>query len=183
MVMVIRAFLFAPLLARFARFARGASSLTATVEAYDSCVCSCVFVCVFVCVCSCVFVCVFVCVRVCFVRSCVRAFAPSLPPSPTRLVWVCGQAAAAVSLDLDHHDYDDDLLVGSVCCTHACVVDLVSGLGGRGEGGWVWWLIQFWFYQVFAPPPPHDVEYIYFNRAAPPRLVTSVGGVSPGSIQ
>ena len=96
--MVIRAFLFAPLLARFAR---GASSLTATVvEWKDSCVrvCSCVFVCVHVCVCSCVrvFMCVrvcscvrvFVCVRVCscvFVCSC--AFAP-LPPSPTHLVWV-----------------------------------------------------------------------------------------------
>ena len=51
MVMMIRAFLFAPL------FARGAASLTPTMEAYDSSVCSCVFV-------------------------CVRAFAPYLPPLP-----------------------------------------------------------------------------------------------------
>ena len=43
MVMMIRAFLFAPL---FARFAQGAASLTATMQAYDLCVCSCVFVCV-----------------------------------------------------------------------------------------------------------------------------------------
>ena len=67
--MMIRAFL-------FARFARGAASLTATVEAYDSCVC------VGVCsrVCWCVFACVLVCVFVC-----VRAFAPYLPPLPARL--------------------------------------------------------------------------------------------------
>ena len=50
MVMMIRAFLFAPL---FARFARGAASLTPTIVAYDSCVCVFVFV---------------------------RAFAPYLPP-------------------------------------------------------------------------------------------------------
>ena len=41
MVMMILTFLCAPL---FARFARGAASLTPTMEAYDLCVCSCVFV-------------------------------------------------------------------------------------------------------------------------------------------
>ena len=64
--MVICAFLFAPLFAPFARFARGASSLTATVVEVFVCSCVCVFVCVRVCVCSCVRV--FVCGR-------------SLPPS------------------------------------------------------------------------------------------------------
>ena len=78
MVMMICAFLFAPL---FALFARGAASLTPTIVAYDSCV---------------------------FV--CVRAFAPYLPPYLPGLgtnasTGVCdGQA---VTLDLDHHDYDD----------------------------------------------------------------------------
>ena len=120
--MVIRAFLFAPL---FARFARGASSLTATVVEVYVCSCVCVRVCscVCVCVCSCVRVCscVFVCVRVCrvcvFVCVRVRSLPPSLPPLPT---WCgCGQAAAVV-----------------------VVVSLVSGFrflgfgfGGGREGG------------------------------------------------
>ena len=77
--MVICAFLFAPLFALFARFARGASSLTATVV--EVFVCSCVFVCVRVFVCSCVFVCVFVCSCV-FVCVRVRSLPPSLPPLP-----------------------------------------------------------------------------------------------------
>ena len=105
--MVIRAFLFAPL---FARFARGASSLTATVV--EVCVCSCVIV--SVCVCSCVRVCscVFVCVRVC---SCVRV--RSLPPSPTHTRCGCGQAAAVVVVVV-------------------VVVSLVSGFGFLGFGFW-----------------------------------------------
>ena len=99
MVMMIRAFLFAPL---FARFARGVASLTATMEAYDLCVCSCVFV-------------------------CVRAFAPYLPPYPPYLSGLGTNARTgvcdgqAVTLDLDHHDYDD-LRVGSVGCMHAWLI-------------------------------------------------------------
>ena len=59
-------------------------------------VCSCVFVCVRVCSCVRVFVCVFVCVRVC---SCVRvrSLPPSLPPSPTHLVWVVVVVVSLVS--------------------------------------------------------------------------------------
>ena len=87
MLMMIRAFLFAPLFARFAR--GGAASLTATVEVYDSCVCSCVFVCVRVCSCVCVRVCVRVCSCV-FVRSCVRSlpYPPGVGVVKRRSVWL-----------------------------------------------------------------------------------------------
>ena len=68
------------------------------------------------CVCSCVFV-------------CVRAFAPYLPYLPAWVGYertygcVCGGGGQAVTLDLDHHDYDDDnLRVGSVGCTHAWLI-------------------------------------------------------------
>ena len=56
---------------------------------------------------------------------CVRAFAPYLPPLPAWVGYertygcVCG--GQAVTLDLDHHDYDD-LRVGLVGCTHAWLI-------------------------------------------------------------
>ena len=64
MVMMIRAFLFAPLFARFARGQPPSQQLWRHMIRVCSCVCVCV------CVCSCV------CVRVC---SCIRSLPPSLP--------------------------------------------------------------------------------------------------------
>ena len=66
--MMIRAFLFAPLFARFARGQLPSQQLWRHMIRVCSRVSSCVF--------ACVFVCVFVCVR---------AFAPYLPPLPARL--------------------------------------------------------------------------------------------------
>ena len=95
MVMMIRAFLFAPL---FARFARAGQPPSHQLWRHM----------------------IRVCVRVC---SCVRAFAPLPAWGGYERTYgcVCGGGGQAVSLDLDHHDYDD-LPVGSVCCMHAWLI-------------------------------------------------------------
>ena len=106
MVMMIRTFLFVPL---FTRFTRGAASLTPTIVAYDSCVC--------VLVCSCVFV-------------------RSLPTYlPTCLGWVRTHLRVCVMVkrSLWTLTTTTTTTFGGFDGLYACVVDLVSGLGGGGR--------------------------------------------------